>query len=126
MFRGGRNAVTHWRVLERYGDDTLLQVRLETGRTHQIRVHMAYAKHPLAGDDVYGGGRNALGLTGQALHGYSLALTHPGSGERMTFYAPIPAYFAAALRKLHSALSPEEWMERLEGEGTMQGKEPEE
>ena len=123
--RGGRRAVTHWRVLERYGAYTLLELRLETGRTHQIRVHMAYKKHPIAGDDVYGGGSNALGLTGQALHGYRLALTHPGSMERMTFYAPIPAYFTAALTRLHSACTAEEWMEKLAGGITIEGKDME-
>lgn len=96
----GRSAVTHWRVLARFGTHTLLSVALETGRTHQIRVHMAYIRHPVTGDDVYGASRRQLGLAGQALHGYRLRLTHPSSGEEMVFYAPLPAYFVAALQKL--------------------------
>lgn len=96
----GRNAVTHWRVLERFGDITFLRVELETGRTHQIRVHMAYIKHPLVGDDVYGHAKNRLGVVGQALHAGELTLTHPRTGERMHFTAPLPGYFAAALEKL--------------------------
>lgn len=96
----GRSAVTHWRVLARFGTHTLLSVALETGRTHQIRVHMAYIRHPVTGDDVYGASRRQLGLAGQALHGYRLCLTHPSSGEEMVFYAPLPAYFVAALQKL--------------------------
>ena len=77
----GRRAVTHWRVLERFGTETLLDVSLETGRTHQIRVHMAYIKHPILGDDVYGSGISKLGLNGQALHGYRLTFTHPRTGK---------------------------------------------
>lgn len=98
----GRNAVTHWRVLERFGDVTLLRVELETGRTHQIRVHMAYIKHPIVGDEVYGRAKNRLGLTGQALHAGELRFTHPKTGERMTFTAPLPEDFEAALKKLRS------------------------
>lgn len=96
----GREAVTHWRVLERFGAFTLLQLTLETGRTHQIRVHMAHLKHPLAGDDIYGPAKQKLGLAGQALHGYRLRFVHPGTGEPMVFYAPMPDYFLAALKKL--------------------------
>ncbi|MCE5236357.1 MAG: RNA pseudouridine synthase, partial [Eubacteriales bacterium] len=88
---------TRWRVLERYGSFTLLAVALETGRTHQIRVHMAYFKHPVAGDTVYGPERPKLGLDGQALHAAKLALVHPSTGETLTFYAPIPQWFRAAL-----------------------------
>ncbi len=99
---GGREAVTHWRVAERFGDMTLLSVELETGRTHQIRVHMAYINHPLVGDDVYGRGKNSLGFSGQALHAAKLRLTHPRTGERMEFTAPLPENFAAALRKLRA------------------------
>lgn len=95
----GREAVTHWRVLERYGMYTLLAARLETGRTHQVRVHMAYLKHPVSGDAVYGPEKNRLGLDGQALHAFQLMLTHPRTGERMKFQAPLPSYFQAALLK---------------------------
>lgn len=93
----GRPAVTHWRVLERYGAFTLVEARLETGRTHQIRVHMASLGHPVAGDPVYGPARPKLGLEGQALHAARLTLAHPRTGETMTFAAPVPAYFCKAL-----------------------------
>lgn len=104
---GGREAVTHYRVLRRYGQYTLLQLELETGRTHQIRVHLASLQHPVAGDDVYGRSKRPFGLSGQALHGYRLSFEHPASGERMTFFAPIPAYFAAALQKAGESEPPE-------------------
>jgi len=96
----GRRAVTHWHVLERFGTETLLDVRLETGRTHQIRVHMAYVKHPIVGDEVYGSGASKLGIVGQALHGYRLTFVHPRTGETMTFTAPLPEAFQTALLRL--------------------------
>lgn len=96
----GRRAVTHWRVLERFGNETLLDVALETGRTHQIRVHMAYIKHPIVGDEVYGSAAPKLGLNGQALHGYRLTFTHPRTNETMTFTAPLPDDFVTALHRL--------------------------
>ena len=103
----GRRAVTHWRVLERFGTETLLDVSLETGRTHQIRVHMAYIKHPILGDDVYGSGISKLGLNGQALHGYRLTFTHPRTGKTMSFTAPLPDEFVEALHRLGGTV-PEE------------------
>ena len=99
VVKDGREAVTHWRVLERYGAYTLIEARLETGRTHQIRVHMAHIKHPVAGDVVYGSAKPRLGLDGQALHAARLELTHPATGECMTFKAKVPEYFASALKK---------------------------
>lgn len=93
----GRNAVTHWRVLERMGNYTLIAARLETGRTHQIRVHMAYIKHPVAGDGVYGNAKDPLNIGGQALHAARLTLAHPRTGAVMTFKAPVPDYFRKAL-----------------------------
>jgi 23S rRNA pseudouridine1911/1915/1917 synthase len=96
----GRRAVTHWRVLQRFGTETLLDVALETGRTHQIRVHMAYLKHPILGDEVYGSGASKLGIVGQALHGYRLTFLHPRTGEVMSFTAPLPDEFRSALKKL--------------------------
>ncbi len=96
----GRRAVTHWRVLQRFGTETLLDVRLETGRTHQIRVHLAYIKHPILGDEVYGSAAPKLGLNGQALHGYRLTFMHPRTGKQMTFTAPVPEDFRSALQKL--------------------------
>ncbi len=93
----GRAAVTHWRVLERMGNYTLVAARLETGRTHQIRVHMAHIKHPVAGDAVYGGAKDPLGVGGQALHAARLSFEHPRTREAMTFRAPVPPYFMKAL-----------------------------
>ena len=98
--KNGKRAVTHWEVLERYRGYTLLCCRLETGRTHQIRVHMASAGHPLLGDGLYGAKCPDRGLEGQCLHARRLQLTHPRTGERMQFEAPLPDYFAAVLQKL--------------------------
>lgn len=105
---GGREAETHWNVILRFGQYTLVRAVLATGRTHQIRVHMAYIKHPLAGDGVYGAPANALGLAGQALHGYRLFFTHPTTGEGRTFYSPLPPYFTQALARLGCAANAEE------------------
>ena len=99
VVKNGREAVTHWRVLARMGQFTLIEASLETGRTHQIRVHMAHIKHPVAGDTVYGPDVPKLGLLGQALHAYRLTLAHPRTGETMDFFAPPPAYFLSALKK---------------------------
>ncbi|MBE6680102.1 MAG: RluA family pseudouridine synthase [Ruminococcaceae bacterium] len=102
----GREAITHYTVAERFDGFTLLKVKLETGRTHQIRVHLSSMGHPLAGDTVYGGGntkfekQNKELLSGQALHAYRLTLTHPRSGEIMTFESPLPDYFEQILEKL--------------------------
>ena len=97
-FLQGREAVTHWKVLERYRGYTYLQCRLETGRTHQIRVHMAHLGHPLLGDTVYG--KPYPGLAGQCLHARRLSFTHPRTGERMTLECPLPGEFEAVLTKL--------------------------
>ncbi len=95
----GKPAVTHFTVLERFSDCTLLECRLETGRTHQIRVHLAYIGHPVVGDPVYGK-RDGRGMTGQALHAWQLCLRHPVSGREMTFEAPLPADFRHLLETL--------------------------
>ncbi len=97
-FLHGREAVTHWRVLERYRGYTYLQCRLETGRTHQIRVHMAHLGHPLLGDPVYG--KPYPGLAGQWLHARALSFLHPRTGERMTLECPHPREFEEVLTKL--------------------------
>ena len=98
--QNSKRAVTHWRVLERFGRYTLIEARLETGRTHQIRVHMAYIKHPLVGDPVYGPKKQSLTQDGQMLHAGVLGFVHPRTGSYMEFTAPLPAYFTEILQKL--------------------------
>lgn len=98
--KNGRNAVTHYRVLQRYSDNTLIEARLETGRTHQIRVHMSYIGHPLVGDPVYGFKKQKFKLKGQALHAQTLGFIHPRTGEYMEFSAPLPQYFIDLIEKL--------------------------
>ena len=96
----GRPAVTHWTVLARYPGYTHLQCRLETGRTHQIRVHMAAQGHPVLGDPVYGGVRKGFPeLAGQCLHARRLTFRHPRTGERITLSCPLPDYFQAVLTR---------------------------
>lgn len=102
VVKDGRAAVTHFEVIERFSVATLLRVELETGRTHQIRVHMAHIKHPILGDEVYGTVGAGYGLAGQALHGYRLQFVHPRTGQKQVFYAPLPQYFLNALHKLGS------------------------
>ena len=97
---GGRPAVTHWEVLARYPGYTHLRCRLETGRTHQIRVHMAYLGHPILGDTVYGAKKPVPGLTGQCLHAVGLRFVHPRTGETVELSCSLPEEFAALLRKL--------------------------
>lgn len=96
----GREAVTHWTVLERLSGYAYIQCRLETGRTHQIRVHMASIGHPLLGDVVYGSKRPYPGLAGQCLHARRLSFVHPRTGERITVECPLPDWFQAVLAKL--------------------------
>lgn len=95
-----RHAVTHYRVLERLGNFTLIEAQLETGRTHQIRVHMTYIGHPLLGDTVYGKKKQPFGLEGQVLHARVLGFRHPSTGEYMEFEAPLPPYFETLLTRL--------------------------
>ena len=96
---GGKQAVTHYRVLERFGAYTYIECRLETGRTHQIRVHMASIGHPLLGDEVYGRGKNPFHLEGQTLHAMVLGFVHPSTGEYMEFEAPLPESVEEVLRR---------------------------
>ncbi len=98
--RNGKPAVTHYHVLNRFRDYTHIECRLETGRTHQIRVHMASIGHPLLGDAVYGPARCPYRLEGQTLHAGVLGFVHPRSGEYMEFSAPLPEYFEKLLRTL--------------------------
>lgn len=95
-----KRAVTHYKVLERFGNFTMIEARLETGRTHQIRVHMAYIKHPLVGDLVYGPKKKMLGVDTQMLHAKVLGFKHPSTGEYMEFNSPLPAEFETVLAKL--------------------------
>lgn len=99
----GRSAVTHYKVLERYGKYTLVRFELETGRTHQIRVHTASLHHPIVGDSVYGGS-DTLYKKGQLLHAKELELNHPHTNERLTFESDLPDYFASILEKLRKLL----------------------
>ncbi|HOQ06822.1 MAG TPA: RluA family pseudouridine synthase [Clostridiales bacterium] len=98
--KNGRRAVTHFRVLERFKSSTLLELKLETGRTHQIRVHMAYIGHPLVGDTVYGRKKQKYGFEGQALHAAVLGFTHPRTGEYVEFSADPPQEFRELVEKL--------------------------
>ena len=99
---GGRSAVTHWEVIARYPGYTHVRCRLETGRTHQIRVHMAYIGHPILGDTVYGAKKAVPGLQGQCLHAVGLRFLHPRTGEAVELKCPLPEEFQAVLRKLQS------------------------
>ena len=98
--RNGKTAITHYRVIERLKDATYMEFKLETGRTHQIRVHMASIGHPLLGDTVYGSLKNPYHLQGQTLHAYIIGFVHPTTGEYVEFKAPIPEYFEDLLNKL--------------------------
>ena len=100
-YNNGRNAITHYRVLRRFEQYTYVECRLETGRTHQIRVHMASIHHPLLGDTVYGPSKCPVpGLIGQTLHAGVLGIVHPRTGVYMEFTAPLPGYFEKLLRTL--------------------------
>lgn len=98
-FKGGREAVTHFKVLKRYGDYTWVECKLETGRTHQIRVHMAYIHHPVVNDPLYGYKKDDFPIEGQALHSHCLDLIHPITGKAMHFEASAPADFLACLKR---------------------------
>jgi 23S rRNA pseudouridine1911/1915/1917 synthase len=99
-YKNGRNAVTHYRVIENYGKYAHIECQLETGRTHQIRVHMASIGHPLLGDDVYGSGKSQFNTTGQTLHARVLGFIHPSTRKYMEFEAPLPEYFRNILKYL--------------------------
>lgn len=101
---GGRRAVTHYKVLERFKNNALIECRLETGRTHQIRVHMAYIGHPLVGDPVYGYKKQRFSLQGQMLHAKKLGFIHPTTKQYMEFDSPLPEYFNRILNILEKEL----------------------
>ena len=98
--RNSKNAVTHWEVVERFRGYTHIRCRLETGRTHQIRVHMAYIGHPILGDTVYGHKKPELGQDSQCLHAGALCFRHPRDGRPVMVFAPLPDYFQTVLEKL--------------------------
>jgi 23S rRNA pseudouridine1911/1915/1917 synthase len=98
--KSGREAVTHWSVLARYPGYTHVECRLETGRTHQIRVHLASIGHPLLGDTVYGAKKAVPGLAGQCLHARRLRFVHPSTGELLELECPLPDWFREVLRKI--------------------------
>lgn len=98
--KNGKEAVTHYKVLQRYKGYTLIECRLETGRTHQIRVHMSSLGHPLVGDAVYGPAKCPFSLQGQTLHAYILGFVHPRTGVYMEFQAPLPEYFEKLIKSL--------------------------
>lgn len=97
----GREAITHYRVLKRFQQFTYIECQLETGRTHQIRVHMSSIGHPILGDQIYGPAKCPYKLQGQTLHAKVLGITHPTTGKYMEFDAPLPDYFQALLEKMH-------------------------
>jgi len=101
MRHDGKRAVTHWRVIERLKGYTFMELTLETGRTHQIRAHMAMIGHPVLGDDLYGAARGPAANEGQYLHAIELGFDHPKTGERLRFESPLPRYFTEMLDKLH-------------------------
>lgn len=98
--KNGRRAVTYFKVIERFRNATYIEVKLETGRTHQIRVHMSYIGYPIIGDDVYGNRKHKYDIDGQALHARILGFNHPVSGEYMEFEAQLPEYFKNLLEQL--------------------------
>lgn len=98
--KNGKNAVTHFKVLKRYDKYTLLEIKIDTGRTHQIRVHMSYIGHPVVGDAVYSNGKNEFGVEGQMLHARYLEFKQPVTGQELKLEAPIPEYFENVLEQL--------------------------
>lgn len=104
--KNGKDAITHYEVIQNFGNYSYVRFRLETGRTHQIRVHMASIGHPLLGDDVYGSGKGVHGqfkhLQGQTLHAKTIGFIHPSTGEYIEVSAPLPEYFVSLLQKLEA------------------------
>ena len=100
VVKTGKEAITHFRVLERFKENTLLEINLETGRTHQIRVHLSQIGYPIVGDMVYSNGKNKFGVQGQMLHAWKIKFMHPITGKEMKIEAPLPPYFEDVLEKL--------------------------
>ena len=100
VVKTGKEAITHFKVLERFKENTLLEINLETGRTHQIRVHLSQIGYPIVGDMVYSNGKNKFGVQGQMLHAWEIKFMHPITGKEMEIEAPLPQYFEDVLEKL--------------------------
>lgn len=100
--KDGKNAITHFKVLKRYDRYTLVEVKIETGRTHQIRVHMSHIGYPIVGDTVYSNGKNPFGVIGQMLHSQKLTFKHPITNKELSLEAPLPTYFIEVLNKLEN------------------------
>ena len=100
--KNGKNAITHFKVLKRYQGYTLLKVNIETGRTHQIRVHLSTIGYPIVGDMVYSNGKNEFNVEGQMLHAWRIEFTHPITGKEMVIEAPLPQYFEDILKQLEN------------------------
>ena len=98
--KNGKEAITHFKVMKRYKDYTLLEINIETGRTHQIRVHLSHIGYPIIGDEVYSNGKNKWNIEGQCLHAKSLDFKHPITGKNMHIEAPIPEYFENIIKEL--------------------------
>lgn len=98
--KNGKNAVTHFKVIKRYNKYTLIDIKIDTGRTHQIRVHMSHIGYPIVGDSVYSNGKNEFGVEGQMLHAKSLDFKHPITGKQMHLEAPLPEYFEKIIEEL--------------------------
>ena len=98
--KNGKEAITHFKVLKRFSDCTLLEINIETGRTHQIRVHLSHIGYPIIGDDVYSNGKNKWNIVGQCLHAKSLDFKHPINGKSMHIEAPIPEYFEKIIEEI--------------------------
>ena len=100
--KNGKKAITHFKVLKRFDGYTLLKVNIETGRTHQIRVHLMRVGYPIVGDTVYSNGKNPFNVTGQMLHAKIIEFKHPITGENMKIEAPLPKYFEDIIEKLEN------------------------
>ncbi len=98
--KGGKEAITHFRVLKRYNGYTLLEVKIDTGRTHQIRVHLSEIGYPVVGDETYSNGKNSFGVNGQLLHAKKLEFKHPITGKELVLEAELPEEFKNVIRKL--------------------------
>ena len=99
--KDGKEAITHFRVIKRYDNYTLLEIKIDTGRTHQIRVHLAEIGHPVVGDYIYSNGKNPFGVEGQMLHAKQIEFKHPSTGKQMKIEAPVPDYFNEIIEKLN-------------------------